>query len=395
MVMRFFYAKVGVLAAFAVNAACAGDLQRSDVMRWDSAGVEIVVASAHDRALAWTFERQLSLGGEEEGAESFYWVTNSSVGTDAAGRIFVLNPSEHQVVKFTSEGEYIGSVARRGGGPGEIQAPGSLAVAPDGSVSVFDFGKRSLVRFDPEGELLPEVPFRFSPWPGPARHMAHTDAGLVVAAMIPPTEENTFRHALQLLASEDTIILGERSFPRPGMVRYPSCGGGLNLPKIFEVQITWAASGEAVVLSRSADYEIEVLRGGTLLRKVRRDMASRVATEALAVAELGEGFRINFGSGPCTIPVQEMVAGRGYAEVVPWVDQITVAPDGEVWVRRKEIGHEAVGPIDVFDPTGAYTGTLPSGAPFPLFFMDTRRFGARETDEFDVSRLVIYDIQRK
>lgn len=387
------YGRVG-LAACGLCIACGGDVQPPDVVRWDSEGIEVVMASDRDRPLDWTFERDFSLGGEEEGAESFYWLTSMNVDTDRGGRIFVLNPSEHQVVVFTPEGQHIHSLGRQGRGPGEIASPGSLAVDPDGVVSVFDFAKGSLVRFDPEGNPLPEVPLGLYPWPGPARHIAEIEEGLLVASMLPSAEENTFRHALQLLAGGDTVVLGERSFPQPGMVMYPSCGGGLNLPRIFEAQVTWAAKGGAVALSRSPEYEIEVVRDGEVRRRIRRDMPARVATEALAAAELGDGLRVNFGRGPCTIPPQEMVAGRGHAEFLPWIDQISMAPHEEVWVRRKEVGRPAGGPIDVFDSSGAYMGSLPPDTPFPLVFLDANRFGASEADEFDVSRLVIYEIQR-
>jgi len=175
---------------------------------------------------------------------------------------------------------------------------------------------------------------------------------------------------------------------------YPSCGGGINLPRIFEAQILWATNGHDVVVVGGPDYEIQLLRGTHPVRKLRGGLPTRRATVTMALEELGEGFRINFGRGPCTIPPSEMVEKRGYAEAVPWISQVTVAPSGEVWVLRKEVGEGRPAPVDVFDSNGAYVGTLPPGAPFPLAFLDADHFGAVETDELDVSRLVIYSVHR-
>ena len=179
------------------------------------------------------------------------------------------------------------------------------------------------------------------------------------------------------------------------MAEYPSCGGGLNLPRVFERQITWSPTRQGAVVSRRSEYEVEVYEQGERSRVIRRDLPVREATSELAITELGEGFRINFGTGPCTIPPQEMVEKRGHAETVPWISDLISSPSGELWVARKEVGSDAEGATDVFDWTGACVGTLRPETPFPLLFLDESRFGAVETDEFDVSRLVIYSLDRK
>jgi hypothetical protein len=201
-----------------------------EVLRVDSAGIEIVESPAEDTGLGWTLQREFELGGEESGPESFFSVGPMTVGVDSAGRIYVLNPQESHVAVFSPEGEYLRTVGAHGEGPGEISMGASLSVSRGGTVSVFDFGKGSLVQFDPEGAFLRNLPFPFFPWPGTMRHVAETGEGFLVAAMAAPLEENTFRHALQLISGSDTTVVADRSFPQPGMALFPSCGGGLNLP---------------------------------------------------------------------------------------------------------------------------------------------------------------------
>lgn len=380
-----------------LSTSMACDFQGSgpEVLRVDSAGIELVESSGEDTELAWTFEREFQLGGKEAGPESFFWVNPLTVGVDGNGRIHVLNPQESQVAIFTPEGEFIRTVGALGEGPGEFSTAASLAVSSDGTVSVFDFGKGGFVRFGPEGESLPNLPFRFFPWPGTTRHVAETAEGFLVATMATPLEENTFRHALQLISGSDTVFVAERSFPRPEMAMFPSCGGGLNLPRIFEVQVSWAVLESTIVVSRSDLYELEVFESGQLIRRARRTLGPRPATEQMAIEELGEGYTINFGRGPCTIPPREMVGARGFSDTLPWIGQVTLAPGGEVWVERKELGEATPRAIDIFDESGAYQGTLPAGTPFPLVFLENDRFGAVETDATDISRLVIYRVFRR
>lgn len=373
---------------------CAESQREPGVTRTDSAGVEVVESPGTDVTLAWGLERLFSLGGEAEGPESFDVVTPESVGVDPSGRLLVLDMRARRVVVFDADGTFLKEYGREGEGPGEMSNPASLAVAPDGSVSIFDYGRGGLVRFGPDGEPLSPVPFAFYPWPGQPRHLAYSgDALLVASQVFEPVETATFRYALQRVSEMDTTLIADRTFSSPERTMYPECGGGINLPRLFEMGITWAADGTSVWVNRDPSYEIEQYEGGTLKRRIRRDLSVREATDAMALEELGEGFRINFGRGACTIPARVMVDRRGFAPELPWLARATAAPGGSLWVLRREVGQDA-GPIDVFDPSGAYLGTMPSGTPFPIVFLGTDRFGVAETDAFDVTRLVVYRLNR-
>src|SRR5690606_7454703 len=80
----------------------------------------------------------------------------TSVGTDGEGRLYVLDRPNHRVVVFDAAGRHLRVLGREGGGPGELQWPFNMSVAPDGTVSVYDAGKHALVRFGPDGEVLDE-----------------------------------------------------------------------------------------------------------------------------------------------------------------------------------------------------------------------------------------------
>ena len=132
------------------SAACSESGGESLVVS-DSAGIRIVSNLAADQPLNWSFTRSFALGGQDEGPESFYNVRRRSVGTDAAGNIYVLDSDAHRVVMFDSSGEFVREMGREGEGPGELSWPFGLSVRPDGTVLVDDIGKGILVEFAPDG----------------------------------------------------------------------------------------------------------------------------------------------------------------------------------------------------------------------------------------------------
>ncbi len=380
------------------GAAAWGCGSRSDdasrVERVDSAGVEIVTSGADHSPLTWTFTADFALGGAVDGPETFHAVSASSIAVDATGHLWILDRQSNRVVEFSASGDHVQTMGREGQGPGELLFPASITVSTDGTVSVFDYGRGGLVRFDVDGSPLGVQEMWLGPWPGQNRHMASTSEGLVVAAMAVSPEPDHFRYAIRRIAGADTVVLAAHDFPRPTMARYESCGGGLNLPRVFETSLPWTFGGGRIAVAPGSAYDISILGDSATVRRVRRAIPARSASELLAIEQLEPGFRIDFGMGPCTIPPRDMVEARGFAEHVPAVADLTLASDGELWVRRFEVGTEATGPIDIFDVTGAYVGTLPATAPFPMAFLPDGRLVGSETDEFDVTRVVVYIVDR-
>jgi hypothetical protein len=161
-------------------------------------------------------------------------------------------------------------------------------------------------------------------------------------------------------------------------------------------QPAWDVGDTLVAVATGADYRIEILSAdGHLLRSVRRALPARGAT-VVDAERWAEANPIRFtqaGGAECRIPVAEMVEKIGYADSLPAIGLVVLAPDGALWVRRWSVsGHD--GPIDVFDPTGAYLGTLPSTFPFPLHVRTDGRLLYAEKDSLDIERLAIGEVVR-
>lgn len=384
-----------VLAIALAGTACgAGESPRSiQVERVDSAGIEVVTSPATDFELQLDTRRLFTLGGKEEGPESFYFLPATAVGSDDEGRIYVLDFNAARVVVFGPEGELIRTLGRDGGGPGEFQAPNGLSVTPEGVISVFDFGKGGLVRFDADGTVLPEISFQEFPASTGHRHFAVVDDGIVVSTMAASRDHEQRTHQLRLHGAGETATLAELLPVERKLVISERCGGGIRRPPVFSPDLIWDARGGRVVTNAEPGYSVLVYEAGRASHIVRRPLPTRAATGELALAELGDGLTIDFGRGPCNITARELLDGQGYAATIPLILDLRLAPDGTLWTERRDDDPVAPPRIDLFDPSGAYLGTLPRGTPFPVLLLPDGKFAIVEKDEFDVARLVVMKVE--
>lgn len=394
------------LGVFGLSGCSGGGSAADAVTRADSAGVEIVTSPAVDRPLDWTFERLLVLGGDEDGPGSFSSVDVANTGADAAGDLYVMDGQAHRVVVFGPDGTHLRTMGREGGGPGELQFPIMMAVTPDGIAEVFDIGKRALVRFGSDGEPLEQVPFPYATEPGVRRfYQMLGDRHVIARGFGGGGGESTGRD-LDLIGvrlgrpgespPSDTLRFTEMKLASPEIVMFDCVG--LALQPFFTPVMQWAARDDRVAVVHGGTYAIDVYDpASALIRSLRRPIAPAAATREDAMAEAGSGMRMASGAGRCEVSAEELVEGRGYADMMPALSDVRLSPTGELWVERFEPGarpDDRFGPIDIFGPEGEYVGTLPPGTPLPVAFLPDDRIIVSEKDAFDVERLVVLRIRR-
>ncbi len=361
------------------------------MVRWDSAGIEIVLNPADDVALEWTVERDFSLGGKDEGPEAFYQIDANSIGTDRRDNIYVLNPDAHTVAVFDARGGHLRSMGREGNGPGELAWPFGLSVSPEGRASVVDIGNAGLVRFAPDGTALDKVPIPAGYRGGKLHDAAFSVFG--VDATESPGEQSIAVTRLALASAVDTATLLELETPATGVITLGSCGMQVaGVSRIFAPRIVWDARGDTVVATAAVEYELRVFHGTRQTASIRRPIPPRRTTAEMARAE-ADGMRVMTPAGVRECDADEVVEARGVAPLQQAVGAVRLAPDGTVWVSRSGPKGEPT-PTDVFAPDGAYVGTLPLSVPFPAAFLHDGRILVIEADEADVERLMAYRIVR-
>jgi len=373
-----------LLASFS---ACADRMPEQTVAA-DSSGIRVVSNAGSDLPLEWTFTRTLTLGGREGGPESFYSVNERTVGVDGASRIYVLDTDGHRLLVFDDEGRHLRTLGREGEGPGEIAWPIRLDVRPDGTALIEDIGRGRLHGFGPEG-----VPLETDEQPMPNTRRVWGGEGHYSATST--IEENVELHRFLRVVGADTTELERLTAPATGVIELESCGMALSgMSPLYSPNIVWDAWRDHAVARAGATYQVDVFDGSTRVARYRRAVEPVKADRDLAQRELGEGMRMMTPAGVRECAWDEVVEKRGYAEFVPAIRSLKVAPDGRIWVSRGGPRPEPT-PTDILAADGTYLGTLPADAPFPVGFLPDGRVLAIETDELEVARLVIYRIEER
>ncbi|MEX2530121.1 MAG: 6-bladed beta-propeller [Gemmatimonadota bacterium] len=380
-----------LLAAALLLGGCGeSDPAEAGTIMSDSAGIVIVSHEREDRPAPLEFVEEFRLGGSDtRPEEAFFQVGPGTIGVDDAGRIFVLDAQSRQVVIFDDTGRHLRSVGRSGDGPGEFGFPVGLTVAPEGEFGVLDISKRGIVSFSLDGEILPTVPFPAGFFGG---ILHRTDDGSVWQQQL--VEDGAASDVLLRSGGADTIRIVHVDRPEMRPIQLESCGMGFSgmLP-VFHPTLRWAARDQTIVAATTAEYEISIFHGVVETRRIRRAIPPLPASERLAVEEQGEGMTVVLGDGRQVVcDSQEVVEQRGFAPVTPAVGRIAIDREGGLWVQRGGLREEPRA-IDLFDADGDYRGTLPPGAPFPLAFFPDGRIAASHTDDFEVTRLVVYRVE--
>ncbi|HSM08089.1 MAG TPA: hypothetical protein VLA33_03630 [Gemmatimonadota bacterium] len=372
-----------------LGTACGGGTPDADpVVRADSAGIEIVRNPPADEELAWEFEREWSIGGSADERLAVSELAPFHVATDGAERVYVLEEDARRVIVVSAAGAVLDTLGSPGDGPGELGSPSAIAVDDNGSVSVYDYGRGGLVRWSATGEPLDflRVDARF--W-GPG--IAVTDAGVVFTALAGEgAGTSSQRLAVWSPEADRTLVPFERMPDR--LADFPTCGfGGLPVPPLFAPELVWYARGSRVVVNVDASYVLDLFDEGRLVRSIRRDLEPLPVDRGMALREVGEGLPIPVAN--CTVPPDEVVRGRGYADVLPSVRRVVLSPEGDIWVLRGHVAGEPIR-IDVFAADGAYRGTARPDVPFPVAFLGAERMVVIEPDAMDAPRLAAWRIRR-
>lgn len=389
-------ARVGVVIAATLAAAlatgCAEPASNTNATdTTDSSGVVIVRGPAADTPLAWTFTQIGRIGGADTGVQSFDYVTPTTVASDGKAQIAVLDLSHsNRIHLFDATGQWIRTMGRKGGGPGEMEFPQGIDIDHDGSVSVVDDAKKALLAWDPAGAVLPErklITARGRTW-GTVRRRGDT----VYTALDLVSDAVVDVRRLERWTSGDTIVIDSTVGPRPKMVMFKCVG--LALPPLFTGELAWAVAGDRVLTSHQSAYVVDITRNGRKERSVRRDIAPVPAKTTDANKLYPEGLKVRFsGDGECVTPSAEVGEKVGVAPTLPVIRAMAVAPDGTLWVERYTFADETPR-TDVFDRDGHYVGTA-AGRWLPLGFLgpDVVLFAVKNDDD-GTAVIGIYRITR-
>ena len=381
---------IGSLVITAVAAASPASA-KSPGQEDQYASVPIVQDSEGDRTLEWQFEQRWIAGGAADTlVSSSYPFDPAEVDVDESGRVYVLLGRESRVVVLSGQdGSLVGTVGRRGGGPGEMQSARALAVSGDSLLVVYDmmrgFLRWRLPTMDPQAFTRAVVMI------APDNLMA-VDGGFVYSEREFGFNANQVisrQHVTWWTALETRQMMSGREQVST-TVDFPSCDVfEMTMPRVFYPSVPWHDSGNRLVIASDLEYVVYVFDDMQPTMQIRRSIGPRQADRQMALRE-AEGYILSRG---CVVPAEEAVRALGFEEYLQAVAKVAVEPDGGIWVLRGRVADEP-SLIDVFGSDGHYVGTLPPGSPFPIAFLSSDRILVAALDELDAPTLTAYDVSR-
>ena len=406
------------------NRRRAAPLLAAALLALDAAGAaaqgQIVRLPERDRALAGSAPQVFAVG-RAEGADHEIFGEVSSVAFDAAENLYVLDRPGGRVLVFDRGGRFLRQIGRKGQGPGELVVPMQLAIGGDGTVIVSDLGRPGYSLFRPDGTFVRNVvadqwmpsfgsPLAWHPRGGIVgtfRRAPSLDGGRL------PRQEDVMPVIFQPLGGGEPVRLYDvpqrlniqQTSPAPGQVQVR-----ITPPPVFTPNVLLGVipSGQLAV-AFTPGYTVRILdASGQTLRYLQRPMRTRLATERdreAARAQVRERMqsgrgqvRIEIGGGggarrprpdgPSGPALEQMMAQLQFADTIPALNGLRVAPSGKLWLERTAQAIGDPGPIDLVTPEGRYLGTI-TGVALPDAISRGGLAAFIEQDEDGVDRVVV------
>lgn len=316
----------------------------------------------------------LTIGFVEGGADSVFGDVKSVVA-DNDGRVYVGDGIGATIRAYDADGAFLGTIAREGGGPGEIHGwPADLAAAPDGGFYARD-GSRVTI-FVPRGSGRPADSVA-EVWPVPGYGNLTTSRGRVGRSGEYYYPGGLFRRGERpryyyfpirdgVIASDTLDVPHSPQMASLRAALYPlgatdamMISGVSHVP--FAALPAWDVTPSGTVVSSDASSYVLVetdVRGDTL-RVIHGPVDVPREISATERADSARALQARIDS--LRFPIDELMGvGEGVREgrlpaTLPSLIGIHVAEDQTIWVEQwPEQGGNQYRFYDVFDPSGAF-----------------------------------------
>ena len=400
-------------------------------------------AAAQDRPLEADFAEVYRAGGIAA-PDWAQFTSPNNLGFDGSGNLYVLDSGAFQVVVINRNGELERTVGSQGQGPGEFNAPMTLAVWTDGALAVGDMGHNAYQLFGPDGQLDRFVKMsageglmagfagmRSSVKPDPR-------GGALIAQGAPGALAGLSGLTKDLTGMETEPGVDDRGLERLDLGgdileaelvlqgwRIPSEEAGADITvndlqdvsgmvgmmigneTHFEPAMIWDVLPDGTIAySDSSAYAIKLADGrGEAKGVLRRELYPEPVTRRIRSGMIEEKLRemdeqMEEGGAAAMLAmvppgmVEAMRDGlekMDFFPEVPVVRGLRATWDGSLWIQRRgDEPWDDSGPIDVFNGDGEYVGTFAADeTAMPNAFGPDGLVAFVELDEMDVPTIVV------
>ena len=283
---------------------------------------------------ACSIKEDMSIGSPGKG-EEFAFSEITDVSIDGEENIYVLDRIEAHIIVFNKAGEYLGTIGRKGQGPGEMQGPMDIFITPSEEILVNDRGARFLHFFGRDGKHLRSISLARMPF------FSRPKVG---------SQNNILARTLTFSPSRVSYILAEFDSRLNELFRVFSYehDRASNILNMLPPECYWALRNDhSIIWGYSETYELHILdERGNPLRRIVKDYEPVRITEEEKIDWASSNY------GDKGVPPNIRVAWKKNHNAFHSLD---VDDSGKMFVQTYEKGADGSGYYyDIFDPEGRY-----------------------------------------
>ena len=293
-----------------------------------------------------TLEWEAVIGESDDPDKAFSQLTSFVV--DYKGTIYALDFKEQKIKVFDTDGQFIYAFGEQGQGPGELQMPAGIHLAPNNELAVDDALSKKMVYFTKEGKYLRENSYAtrlalMNLQMDPSGNFIGREMKLEGQEMF--FEVTKFDNDMNVLFTLDKI-----GFPVP----LPGSGNKINMMDMISIYQFDRAGN--IYYGRNRDYEIDMYTPqGELAKSIRKEYQPQKISEKDKEDMLSRLDTVQ-NMGP--VNLREMFE---FPKMVPPFQMFTLDEQGRIIVRTWEKGKEEGEFVhDVFDPEGRFISQFTS-----------------------------------
>lgn len=336
----------------------------------DSAGVVIVdnpQEGVWTPNAQWQLEEDLRIG-VVEGDAVRQFESIDDIAIDGSSRIYVLDGSAIRV--FEGNGEFVRTIGRSGGGPGELARPSAILIGTGDTIYVPDTRNGRVQRFLIDGTDAGAFPIAMSPGISLAWRIRPDGALIQEVRTLPTASTDAERILLQERGGDGAVLdtLVEMPVGEAMVIQ-----NGAPEMTLFGPEPMWAVLTDGrIATGRSSEYRLEVRSvQGRLERIVQRPFEPRTFSDS-DQREFRAQLQEALASQPPSPATDRMLQSLKYADHYPAFAELFGGPKGTIWVRHAkdvsamdrvdlealDVRSVGASSYDVFDRAGRYLGVV-------------------------------------
>lgn len=391
---------VGVIGLCATALACSGsDVEGPRAQVSDSAAVRIVSYDLTGAAIPvyrTVRDHGLEIGAVEGAAEyTFSRIVDLWLTPDDG--LVVSDGDSRELRVFGGGGRHLGTIGRRGEGPGEFAGAPSIAGMAGDTVFAYDVRSGRATSFLLDGELIESIALRSGTGNRISSLHRRTDGDYLAVSPWIPADRVTGIHEARLEVDSvvverlsatgrvlDTVkVMADRSRLRMVQDRGGGRLGVIQADPPFLPRAFLESNGTLEAVGRSDSFELELtpVGGAPTLLRVRGLDHPAGASEIREHQETR--IREDLGDRPLDPPTRQLLLGH-LPDRLPAFAAVSIGGHGDIWVAKSELDDSSGYDWLVFSPAGELRGSVHTPPGMRLLAVRPDFIVGAVTDEVDV-----------